>query len=253
MALPQKEFYSISDLANKWSATVSDIEEYLLTGKIQASVHVPRKMMYKYTLQLLDDGTEGYDVELDDPDFFIPRQGLFNINYQDIEWDEHGQAKFEKGSAPLTLFEDNACYGFNETFVLSREKIVIAVDELNRFEDEYGLAAQTENTMEKTTFGANELTNDINPKTYDSLLKMVITMAINSYDYSPLGGKSSVPSEIVEDASNLGISITDDTVRKYLKLATVHISSELQTDIAAQTEEDKKRRRQLRKENRNNK
>jgi hypothetical protein len=49
-----------------------------------------------------------------------------------------------------------------------------------------------------------------------SLLKLVIGMAIDGYGYDPNAAKSQVPIEIADCLVALGMSMTDDTVRKYL-------------------------------------
>ena len=53
----------------------------------------------------------------------------------------------------------------------------------------------------------------------DNLLKLVIGMAIKGYRYNPSAAKSSTPKEIVEDLTSLGMNLSDDTVRKYLREA----------------------------------
>ena len=53
----------------------------------------------------------------------------------------------------------------------------------------------------------------------NTLLKLVFGMAIKGYSYDPAAAKSAKPKEIVDDLAELGITITDDTVRKYLKQA----------------------------------
>lgn len=57
----------------------------------------------------------------------------------------------------------------------------------------------------------------INPAALKSLLKLVYVMAIKGYSYNPDDSKSSVPREIEEDAASLDISITDETISKWLK------------------------------------
>lgn len=53
----------------------------------------------------------------------------------------------------------------------------------------------------------------------DNLLKLVIGMAIKGYGHNPAALKSTAPKEIMDDLANLGMSLGDDTVRKYLKEA----------------------------------
>jgi hypothetical protein len=53
----------------------------------------------------------------------------------------------------------------------------------------------------------------------NTLLKLVIGMAVKGYRYDPAATKSTAPKEIADDLVELGITVTDDTVRKYLKEA----------------------------------
>ena len=53
----------------------------------------------------------------------------------------------------------------------------------------------------------------------DTLLKLVIGMAVKGYSHNPAAAKSSAPKDIADDLASLGISVSDDTVRKYLKEA----------------------------------
>ena len=51
----------------------------------------------------------------------------------------------------------------------------------------------------------------------DSLLKLVIGMAVNGYGFQPRAARSPVPSDVAGDLEQLGIGLDVDTVRKYLK------------------------------------
>ena len=53
----------------------------------------------------------------------------------------------------------------------------------------------------------------------ESLLKLVIGMAIAGYRYDPKASRGPVTSEIVNDLEKLGIPLDADTVRKYLREA----------------------------------
>jgi hypothetical protein len=57
----------------------------------------------------------------------------------------------------------------------------------------------------------------------NTLLKLVIGMAIKGYSHDPAASKSTAPKEIADDLADLGMTITDDTVRKYLKQAVVNV------------------------------
>jgi hypothetical protein len=53
----------------------------------------------------------------------------------------------------------------------------------------------------------------------NTLLKLVIGMAIKGYGYDPQAKRSDIPKSIENDLVQLGIAITDDTVRKWLNEA----------------------------------
>ena len=51
------------------------------------------------------------------------------------------------------------------------------------------------------------------------MLKAIYAMALKGYSYNPEDKRSSVVSEIVSDISLAGFSVSDDTIRRYLKEA----------------------------------
>lgn len=227
MTHPPKDLYTIADVSERWGVTTDIVEDYLRSGKLQASVHLPRKMMHKYTRQPTEcsfsDEVDVFDVDSCDPYSYMPQQGIFNLCYEDVSWDEAGKAILEKGGLYLFLPDDEekCYYGFDEDFVLSRDKVYITISELTRFEGEYGITARTEQRgcPEKVAKVSQDADMKLHPKEKTSLLKMVIAMAKASYDFDPDQNRSKVAADIVQDAESLGISIDGDTVRKWLKEA----------------------------------
>ncbi len=57
----------------------------------------------------------------------------------------------------------------------------------------------------------------------DSLLKLVIGMAVGGYSYDPKAGRSPTVSEIADDLERAGVGLDADTVRKYLNEAKQHL------------------------------
>ena len=57
----------------------------------------------------------------------------------------------------------------------------------------------------------------LHTKERESLLKLVIGMAVKGYAYDPSATKSDKPQEIADDLANLGLDLDADTVRKYLR------------------------------------
>jgi hypothetical protein len=60
-------------------------------------------------------------------------------------------------------------------------------------------------------------TREISTRERDSLLKMVIGMAVKGYGYSPFVKRSDRVTEIASDLENAGVPLDADTVRKWLK------------------------------------
>jgi hypothetical protein len=54
----------------------------------------------------------------------------------------------------------------------------------------------------------------------DMIAQLFAAMAIDNYGYDPKAKRSPVPKEITVLAAEMGLSVTDDTVRKYLKLGS---------------------------------
>ncbi|PZP95527.1 MAG: hypothetical protein DI587_22250 [Variovorax paradoxus] len=59
---------------------------------------------------------------------------------------------------------------------------------------------------------------DLTTKEYNSVLKLITIAAADGYGYSP-NARSSVPSELCEAGTKLGIDISENTVRKILRQA----------------------------------
>lgn len=58
---------------------------------------------------------------------------------------------------------------------------------------------------------------DIATRERESLLKLVIGMAVKGYRYDPKASRSDKVKEIADDLATLGIPLDPDTVRKYLR------------------------------------
>lgn len=104
-----------------------------------------------------------------------------------------------------------------ETQRFSRHELArwfVATGIKSRYPFETGQAA--------TTFGMEKALSKVER---NSLLKMVIAMAIRGYGYVPTDKKSTVTGEIDKDVSALGMTIDDGTVLKYLKEAVETVLS----------------------------
>lgn len=78
----------------------------------------------------------------------------------------------------------------------------------------------------QATPDAHEPDGNLDPRVRSSMLKMIATMAVHGYRYDPNSNYTKVVTELVDDASELGINIDKETVRKYLKLSSKMISKD---------------------------
>ena len=67
-------------------------------------------------------------------------------------------------------------------------------------------------------------TDVLNPKSRLSLLKLVLGMAIDGYGYDPKESKSPFAKETVDRLAALGITIDEDTVRRWLREAAEEVT-----------------------------
>lgn len=80
-------------------------------------------------------------------------------------------------------------------------------------------SATAELEQARTERNANP-TAELSKRETDSLLKLVIGMAVKGYAYDPSAKRNDATKEIADDLAELGISLDVDTVRKWLGLAT---------------------------------
>lgn len=238
MPLPPKEMYTIAEIAGRWEVPVETIEDYLLTGKLAASFFLTEKMVGKYTRvfcpekAMSDDDPYIYDIDLDDPDCYPYKSGVFDLCYQSLTWDEQGKSTLSEGyNLGLTLPDgEDGYYGLVDPLILKRDDVFIVLSELERFEAEHGIDSDLKaKTPEKITSSSAVIGEKLHPKERETLLKIVIAMAIGGYAYNPAAKKSSTPADIKEDVEKLGLTIDDDTVRKWLQKAADYLRNETGT------------------------
>lgn len=63
-----------------------------------------------------------------------------------------------------------------------------------------------------------------------SMAKIITAMAIDGYGYDPEAKKSPFPKELQDIADKLGIGVTDDTIRSYLKLGAEMLPEDWKTE-----------------------
>jgi hypothetical protein len=66
---------------------------------------------------------------------------------------------------------------------------------------------------------SNVKTTGTHPRVKDTLLKMIIGMAVDCYGYDPKQARSPFPRELSDILMTRGLNVSDDTIRSYLKEA----------------------------------
>ena len=91
-------------------------------------------------------------------------------------------------------------------------------EEVDRFVKDHGAPARTRARKEAVSDA-----NQLGRLERNTLLKLVIAMAIEGYKYDPKAARNTAPAEIATDTEKLGIGVTDDTVRSWLKKAAEEV------------------------------
>ncbi|MCH2547806.1 MAG: hypothetical protein MK052_09395 [Alphaproteobacteria bacterium] len=78
---------------------------------------------------------------------------------------------------------------------------------------------------------AVDSTEEINPRVEETLLKIVIGMAVKHYNYDPTAQKSEVAKKIESTLDVYGLNVTDETIRKYLKKAASILPAEIKQNF----------------------
>ena len=112
-------------------------------------------------------------------------------------------------------------YNFRHLGIKS-DSIIIKTAEVKRFKGENPDLFTP--TAPEITTGPAAL--DLKPKDRNSLLTMVIAMAVKRYGYDAEAGRSTTPAEVAKDAAELGLSIDTKTVRKWLYEAAALLDKE---------------------------
>jgi hypothetical protein len=83
--------------------------------------------------------------------------------------------------------------------------------------------AELEKEVERLRRETSPDEDRLHPKERQSLLKLVLGLAMGTYSYDPRRARSGVPKELVSDLQTLGISLDEDTIRKWLRAAAEQV------------------------------
>jgi len=208
--LPEKKYFSLDEVAEKLQCTKYDLLHYGATSQLLMAVYVELSGVHLFDLDFNDIGLgrsgyyyiDGYDIGR-----FERNKELEYINVTSLRLIENMYDLFEDPFAlpPIILLPSDMNLG------IDLNQLVVFRDDLYHF-------CYEEPTEEQLPSSDNLPTlKKENPKSIDSLTKMVIAMAIDGYGFDPTEKKSPIPGQITQCVETLGFSIDIDTVRKWLK------------------------------------
>jgi hypothetical protein len=104
-----------------------------------------------------------------------------------------------------------------EAFEIGRQAVAERDAEIARLQEALRAAEERINVADAQTVKLPS--PDPGPRERESMLRLIIGMAIQGYKYAPAAAKNSAVREIADDLHLLGIGLDEDTVRKYLQEA----------------------------------
>ena len=140
------------------------------------------------------------------------------LKYDSLE--KLSQAKYESLEILFSQFKEQSNGIHNK-----------AMEILDKKNAQIGALLQEKESLESTLIELekqqkNPVEKPLKTREKDTLLKILISMAIKGYLYKPRTAKNSAVSDIAHDTEKLGIDVSDDTVRKWLSEASEFLPSE---------------------------
>ena len=213
--LPERSYFTFPELMARWRCEERDFFHLFLENKLVPSYFFSGDIKcHDHAAELEHRRDDVFDETPMVPKVFMAHEFMYLLwphqtSVHDLSF--HIFASTRTGEPfsyapliypPMTLV--NVVYSFQDVI----KNGAVMMSEVALFEESAGRPdAQPVNDKLLTTTERN------------TLLKLVIGMAVKGYNYDPRATKSTTPKEIVDDLAGLGITITDDTVRKYLKQA----------------------------------
>lgn len=159
------------------------------------------------------EGVEGMPVQRDVLDFYFKRRALIEDNF---DWGDV--------AAPCKNSVPDLVRWFDQVELDVPEQLLAAADKYHAL----GIG-------KKSKLGRSSAADDraLDPRERSSMLKMIITMAMEGYRYDPKAERSAIPSEIESDMNLLGVGINLETIRKYLKSGAELLDDEILQDLEA--------------------
>ncbi len=217
--LSAKRYYTFSELASRLQCSEQDLRHFVAVGELVPSLFLDGGNYRLFQMQadpfLYDETGDVYPSEVEDGQDHgdgTARQRRVGLHYAVLpRLTGPNHCVFRFASEQSTGHDvGDLLYGLEGPTDIDDmfSGGVVMAEELDRFlasKAKKGQAVMAEKSLATTE--------------RNTLLKLVIGMAIKGYKYQPDATRGTVPAEIASDLAELGIPVTDDTVRKWLKEA----------------------------------
>lgn len=190
----------------------ADVQHWARMQKWSLDEAVALSIGYEPCGDLLE-GTDGMPVQSDVLAFYSKRRALIEDNF---DWDSV--------AAPRRNSVPDLVRWFEKAELDVPEQLLAAADKYHAL----GIG-------KKTKLGRAEAADDkpLDPRERSTMLKMIITMAVQGYRYNPKAERSIIPSEIESDMNLLGVGINLETIRKHLRSGSELLDDEVLEDLGA--------------------
>lgn len=222
-----QEYYFIEDAAREFNCTVTYLIHMGATGKMKLATNVNFcGKKYKAEPHDTSDITVFYDgfyyVSKRDLQSFEFDKSLNSISISKIYPVEREKRNYGKYFHPLpTDYIDDKPLEyvyFDNEIKVNKNKLIVYYDDIIKL-----LSKETPKLEDSVPSPPRKESRKAN----ESLMKMVIAMAIDGYGYNPDEKKSPFPTELTTIIQNKnGLTIDVDTVRKWLKESAALLEKE---------------------------
>lgn len=195
------------------------------------SDHWTTKLMDMYAFNLTDKGIYAKMLPKEWDGIMAELESLSNMYQMDEAYEGGNYVAWRRDSIPLL---PPACFVWKDEFEKAfetaySEKKLILIDERSG-ERELNFSPMMPEKLQSAVMQGFEkylpnmksvegIEKSLMTVERESLLKLVIGMAISGYKYDPKSSRNSATAEISADLEKLGVGLDQDTVKKWLKEA----------------------------------
>ena len=220
--LPQRKFLTFPELQDRWACTENDLRRMVLSALLIPSYLWNDPVNVVTFIEATQDGLAYWEPsQVPNDREFEDEKDRMEFPYKSIFADGFYFLLFPWQTSALNcnfvyLSKDRSVtqQAGQTCLMLKRPKSALTLDDVI----ESGAVMMSEILLFEGASEA-ELEKPLSTTERNSLLRLVIGMAIGAYSYSPSSKKSFAPTEICNDLELLGISMTRETVGKYLREA----------------------------------